>query len=590
MTAHAQPAHTFEQTGTFKQTPPKGGRTLRICCCLDNTHRTRCRSCLTNTPPLFPCPQGDSFICAFHTAEDATQCAMHIQQELINAPWPQPLLSCTESPAVAEVTLGAGPGMAAMQLLLAVREPTTTAEGALSRCDNSLGTRALSGGLSPRAGGGSGALSQGPVRAASLPPPPPPVQTRPTADSHVFKATAERLAVPVARPQAVVALRAASGTAAAAAGEDSTTGLSTMDVEDSGSRYRSAMGSRTISQAFEQLSGAHEAPAEAAGTPAGASPTHVALQFIRDSAPQGSPGALVSTAGTVDFYLPTVPRLDNSRLANASGGMKTARGYAARGGASSPSMGRSSHEPATEEVRLKGQCSNLPDMPGMLTAGLATMDTASGLRLRDYVTSAWIASPAYTSSSVQGLLSPFFAGDGRQSHAVPNNSRRRLMPSGLTLFRRESQNNTTSSPQLYMHQVSFIQEPSTGERRATGDTASAPLPARRSATLPTDYASAATEYNGAQQRQGSKQLKQQPSTGAPVTGAVVFRGLRVRCGMGRELCYCKRTAYPGAAWAENAVRLHVRAWLFNKFWNGSIVADPQVATTFVAYAFLVSGS
>lgn len=523
---------------------------------------------LTNAPPLRPCSQGDSFICAFHTAEDATQCAMHIQQELINAPWPQPLLSCTESPAVAEVTMGAGPGMAAMQTLLAVRETTNTADGPLSRYDHSLGTGALSGGLSPRDDGGSGVLPQGLARAPSLPPPPPPVQTRPAADTRVLKAAAERLAGPAALPQAVVALRATSGTAVAAA-RLSAAGLSTMDIEDSGSRYRSAIGSRSVSQAFERLSGAHavaaEAPAEAAGTPAGASPMHAVLQLTHDSVPQGSPGALVSTAGTVDAYLPTMPRVEHSRLANVTGGVKTARSYDVRGGASSPSMDRSSHEPATDEVPLKGHSGTFPDLPAMLTAGLATVDTASGarpqvaqVRLRDYVTSAWIASPAYTTSSIQGLLSPIFGSDAR----APNNSSRRLMPGGLTLFRRESQMNTTSTPQLIMHQVSFIQEQPAGEQRATGDTASAPLPARASATLHTAHSSGVTGFNGAQQRQSTKQLKQQPSMGAPVTGAVVFRGLRVRCGMGVGCCLCVLLAYRSAACAEDAVRVHVQAWLF----------------------------
>ncbi|GLI71278.1 hypothetical protein VaNZ11_016406 [Volvox africanus] len=49
--------------------------------------------------------EGDSFICAFHTASEAVQCALHIQQELLTATWPPELLACQECGAASEVYL-----------------------------------------------------------------------------------------------------------------------------------------------------------------------------------------------------------------------------------------------------------------------------------------------------------------------------------------------------------------------------------------------------------------------------------------------------------------------------------------------------
>ncbi|EFJ44288.1 hypothetical protein VOLCADRAFT_95425 [Volvox carteri f. nagariensis] len=52
--------------------------------------------------------QGDSFICAFHSASDAVRCATQIQLALLSAPWPPELLSCGALAAVAEVAVSPG--------------------------------------------------------------------------------------------------------------------------------------------------------------------------------------------------------------------------------------------------------------------------------------------------------------------------------------------------------------------------------------------------------------------------------------------------------------------------------------------------
>ncbi|KAG2490411.1 hypothetical protein HYH03_011211 [Edaphochlamys debaryana] len=49
--------------------------------------------------------EGDSFICAFHTAAGAVQCALAIQQDLLSASWPQELMACSGSSAAAELFL-----------------------------------------------------------------------------------------------------------------------------------------------------------------------------------------------------------------------------------------------------------------------------------------------------------------------------------------------------------------------------------------------------------------------------------------------------------------------------------------------------
>ncbi|PNH06779.1 hypothetical protein TSOC_006803 [Tetrabaena socialis] len=48
---------------------------------------------------------GDSFICAFWAADDALHCALHIQQQLLVAPWPAALLEPLAHPALAEESL-----------------------------------------------------------------------------------------------------------------------------------------------------------------------------------------------------------------------------------------------------------------------------------------------------------------------------------------------------------------------------------------------------------------------------------------------------------------------------------------------------
>ncbi|KXZ51492.1 hypothetical protein GPECTOR_12g455 [Gonium pectorale] len=123
-------------------------------------HHAVVRSALYRCSGYESATEGDSFICAFHSAADAVKCAMLVQQELLTANWPAELLACTDCPAVAEVALAPGGRSAdALALMLGIETRasfTAAATGAAgakgrSRWHDWLLQQLLPAGLRPQA-------------------------------------------------------------------------------------------------------------------------------------------------------------------------------------------------------------------------------------------------------------------------------------------------------------------------------------------------------------------------------------------------------------------------------------------------------
>ncbi|GIL44411.1 hypothetical protein Vafri_1891 [Volvox africanus] len=73
-------------------------------------HHTVVRQALAKHVGYESATEGDSFILAFHSAEDAVACAMRIQMDLLTAKWPPELLRCTDCVSAAEVWVGPARG------------------------------------------------------------------------------------------------------------------------------------------------------------------------------------------------------------------------------------------------------------------------------------------------------------------------------------------------------------------------------------------------------------------------------------------------------------------------------------------------
>ncbi|GLI65577.1 hypothetical protein VaNZ11_009149 [Volvox africanus] len=73
-------------------------------------HHTVVRQALAKHVGYESATEGDSFILAFHSAEDAVACAMRIQMDLLTAKWPPDLLRCTDCLSAAEVWVGPARG------------------------------------------------------------------------------------------------------------------------------------------------------------------------------------------------------------------------------------------------------------------------------------------------------------------------------------------------------------------------------------------------------------------------------------------------------------------------------------------------